>query len=559
MTVSTLPNRVQTQGDAATTLFSFNFKVFQASDLTVYKVTRSTGATTLQVLDTDYTVAITAGVDGGTVTYTTAPLTTEDSLIVREMDITQATEYPVESNLPEITFENSLDKLTMIAQQIVERLDRSLSLAISSTTTDLTIPEPAAGKALLWNATADALENSTDDFDDIVTDATTQATASAASASVAALVATNAATSAINAATSATNAGTSETNAAASAAAAASSAAEGLFNDVVTKTFGDSPVTPLVTEEGTLFRCDTSGGSITINLDTLANYDEDMKFAFVKITGDANTATINRGGTDTINAGTSIVISDQWVVNSIVGDSATGNWVQVIHSASIADRAVTTAKLADDAVTGDKIADDVVDGDHIADDAVDSQHIAAAAIDTEHVSTEVLELLGGQFLTAHSMAGEANKVLISEDLRSKVLEISVSLQIASNSQLFYIGGAGDNQLCHGINMSGANQNGFAPNNTSGHSANSCSARGVWYTQSGISAPGGTATFSVGAFPIIDVSDDGASNFDTDCYLYVDSTTGYLTLHLGTIGGGTNEVGMMLYVREISETSNLGAL
>lgn len=178
-------------------------------------------------------------------------------------------------------------------------------------------------------------------------------TAAAASESAAATSETNAATSATAAAASETaaassesNASTSETNAAASAAAAAASAAEGLYNNVVTLTNADSPYVPSAAEEGTLFRLDMTSGAITINLSALSTYAEDMKFGFVKIDGGGNSATINRGGTDTISGGTSITLSTQYETHVVVGDSATGTWIDTVQTTGIADDSVTNAKLA---------------------------------------------------------------------------------------------------------------------------------------------------------------------------------------------------------------------
>lgn len=139
----------------------------------------------------------------------------------------------------------------------------------------------------------------------------------------------------------------------AAAAAAASSAAEGLYNEVITIAFADSPYVPSVAQEGTLFRCDTSGGNIVVNLSTLATYGEDMKFAFVKTTGDANTITVNRGGSNTIDAGTSKVLDTQFVVTVLVGDSATGAWISCVQSQSIADDSVTFAKMQE--ITTDRL------------------------------------------------------------------------------------------------------------------------------------------------------------------------------------------------------------
>lgn len=137
----------------------------------------------------------------------------------------------------------------------------------------------------------------------------------------------------------------SDASAAGYAAAAASASAEGLFNNVVTKSFADSPIVPLLAEEGMLYRISTAGGNVVVNLSSLATYGEDMKFAFMKETGDVNTITINRGGTDTINGATSVVLSTQYDVHVLVGDSAGGTWADCIQAATIAPDTVTNAML----------------------------------------------------------------------------------------------------------------------------------------------------------------------------------------------------------------------
>lgn len=219
MTVTTTTNRVTEQGNGVKVAFDFSYRhTGVASDIQVYKVVRATGVETLQTVTTDYTISLNANGIGGTVTYVVAPLSTEDSLILRSVTIDQQFDIPVASNIPEVQLENAYDKLTMIDQQIQEQIGRSLLLPVGSTVSDIAVPSPVANKALLWNATADALINSTDDFNDIVTDATTQATNAATSASNAATSATAASGSATAAASSASAAATSAANAAASAA-----------------------------------------------------------------------------------------------------------------------------------------------------------------------------------------------------------------------------------------------------------------------------------------------------------------------------------------------------
>ena len=120
-----------------------------------------------------------------------------------------------------------------------------------------------------------------------------------------------------------------------------------IYSSAVAKVFADSPIVPIISENGTLFNCDTSSGNIVINLSSLSVYAKDTKFAFVKTTGDANTVTLNRGSTDTINGATSVVISVQYETHTLAGDTATGVWIDVIPDLTLLDGAVTNAKLDD--------------------------------------------------------------------------------------------------------------------------------------------------------------------------------------------------------------------
>lgn len=138
---------------------------------------------------------------------------------------------------------------------------------------------------------------------------------------------------------------TSATAASNSAAAAADAVASGLYNDIISIDSSDSPYTPVLAQEGTLFRCDCTSGDIVINLSSLATYGEDMKFAFVKVDGSANDVTVNRGGTDTINSTTLVSISNEFTITVLVGDLTTTNWITSIQTAGVTDNSVTLGKM----------------------------------------------------------------------------------------------------------------------------------------------------------------------------------------------------------------------
>lgn len=191
--------------------------------------------------------------------------------------------------------------------------------------------------------------------------ALTAATAAAASAAAAA-------TSETNAATSETNAGTSETNAAASAAVAAASVASMIWQDVLFKSNADSPITIGTADKAHLIAVDTSAGNVVINLPTISGETLPFNLGVKKTTSDTNTVTINRGGTDTIDGNTSVVLSTQDHGVTLVADDDTAPdiWTSLEYSDTPADNTVSTAKIQSSAVTTDKVNDSAIDYSKLA-------------------------------------------------------------------------------------------------------------------------------------------------------------------------------------------------
>jgi len=324
MTVTTTASRVEYTGNGATTAFSVNFYFLANGDLTVYQ------DGVLKTITTHYTVTGAGNPAGGTVTFLSAPANSELVVIFRDPAITQSTDYTPNDPFPAETHEEALDRLTMIAQRLSDRVDRSAILpdtAESSISAEL--PTPSAGKALLWNADGDGLENSDDDFNDIVSDATAQAVAAAASAVTAAASESAAATSETNAATSETNAATSETNAATSASQAQAIIDSVGFRDVIFITNANSPYTVAQAQSGKLISVDTSSGAVTINLPEISGLTLPFTVGVKKTTGDGNAVTINRGGSsDIFDDGSSAlglsVISGATLIPDI--DTAPDKW-----------------------------------------------------------------------------------------------------------------------------------------------------------------------------------------------------------------------------------------
>lgn len=132
MTVSSATSRKTFAGDGATTSFATSPMIFfDTSDLVVYLVLDSTGAATTLVENTNYTVS---GGDGSTGTVslaggsspTGAPAVGYTLVITRDVAITQVTDLLNNDNSDADVVETALDKLTVIAQRLDDRADRTL-------------------------------------------------------------------------------------------------------------------------------------------------------------------------------------------------------------------------------------------------------------------------------------------------------------------------------------------------------------------------------------------------------------------------------------------------
>lgn len=133
---------------------------FRFLDQTHLRVIKTVGIVDSNlVLATDYSVAG-VGNPTGSVTLV-APLATGEKLtIIRNVPATQEADYVQNDAFPAESHEEALDKLTMLVQQQQERLDRSLTIPASvSSSTSTELPFPESNKLIGWNQAADALQN----------------------------------------------------------------------------------------------------------------------------------------------------------------------------------------------------------------------------------------------------------------------------------------------------------------------------------------------------------------------------------------------------------------
>ena len=137
MTVTTTTTTNTYTGDGTTTAFSFTFEILETTDIKVIVVTTATGVESVRSIgtgSTNYAVTGTGNVNGGTVTFVTAPTASETVFLMRNMGFTQPTDYRTNDPFPAETHENALDRMALQIQQVSRRLDRALLRPESDTT-----------------------------------------------------------------------------------------------------------------------------------------------------------------------------------------------------------------------------------------------------------------------------------------------------------------------------------------------------------------------------------------------------------------------------------------
>ena len=135
MTVSSTTVKQSYSGNGSTSAFTYSFLINSTAELKVIIRTNSTGTETVKSIGTHYNVSDSAG--SGTVTFTSGniPASGETVVLIRDTNLTQATDYVENDPFPAESHESALDKLTLQTQELQEELDRSIKLSRTNTMT----------------------------------------------------------------------------------------------------------------------------------------------------------------------------------------------------------------------------------------------------------------------------------------------------------------------------------------------------------------------------------------------------------------------------------------
>lgn len=150
MTVTTTTRRVSYAGDGASKIFAVPFRFDDDRYLRVV-ASDAAGAETVLALNTDYTVAGAGLPAGGTLTAVAAPASGTTLIIKRELPRLQPVDFTPNDPFPAETQERIADRLTMMAQEDDDDLNRALLLPEADPYVgQVTLPAAAsrAGRAL---------------------------------------------------------------------------------------------------------------------------------------------------------------------------------------------------------------------------------------------------------------------------------------------------------------------------------------------------------------------------------------------------------------------------
>lgn len=147
-TVTDQTQRVQYTATADQTVFAYTWRILDEDDLDVLVD---------GVITTAYSASNVGVLTGGNVTFNTGRTAGEIITIIRNMPLSQDTDYPAGGRLSTVNLEKNLDELMMISQDLKEQIGRAPKTPGTSTVKDTTFPvgtsaSNRANKGVIWNS-----------------------------------------------------------------------------------------------------------------------------------------------------------------------------------------------------------------------------------------------------------------------------------------------------------------------------------------------------------------------------------------------------------------------
>lgn len=127
MTISSVVNKDQYNGNGTTTVFTYLFRIISVNDIIVV-LTDANGVDTVQILNTDFTVTSVGNDGGGTVVFVTAPALGIRVTLTRNAQALQPEHYVENDPFPAASHEIALDRVTTVSQTVLEQTSRAIQV-----------------------------------------------------------------------------------------------------------------------------------------------------------------------------------------------------------------------------------------------------------------------------------------------------------------------------------------------------------------------------------------------------------------------------------------------
>ena len=283
MTITNLVTRNDYVASSLQTVFSYTFKLLSSSHVKVYV------NDVLKSLTTDYSVSNVGNDAGGNITFVAGLVLNDVVALVRQVPLTQESDYIANDSFGAEVHEQALDKLTMAMQDLNrDQSNRVLKLPLASGLTNIEFPASTtrAGKTVRWTGDGTALEEI------VITPGVDVSTITTKGDIV-----------------QGSNAGVAEKLAIGRASQVLRVVSDKAAWKPERATVTKSSNTTLTFEDaGKLILCDATSGAFTLIMPTPTVNDNGAVFSFVKVgTGYWPVTIVNNGGT-TINGQASVVL-----------------------------------------------------------------------------------------------------------------------------------------------------------------------------------------------------------------------------------------------------------
>lgn len=155
MTVPATTDDASFPGTGSAGPFTYTFKIYADTELTVFKVENSTSIQTDLTLTTDYTITTgSVGSDAGSITLTAVLAVGHTLYIIRNPAFIQGASFRIERSLDAATLENAFDKATMRDLAIKRTADAGIKIPAFEDPEDVSIEVPSvadrAGRPFIW-------------------------------------------------------------------------------------------------------------------------------------------------------------------------------------------------------------------------------------------------------------------------------------------------------------------------------------------------------------------------------------------------------------------------